>query len=961
VRNLIRLLTALILAIVVSATSSLAQHETTQCQGPSIPTVRRSSNFFTDEQENELGRVIGAQTQLSVKVIDDPDLTGYLAAIGARLEAHMPPTGLHFHYYVVEMPEANAFSIPGGYIYVSRKLVAFMRSEDELAAVLGHEMGHIVTHQGAIQMTRMMRELLTVDHIQTSEIFDRFNQVLENWRKKPSVMSGTAEAEQNAADKISIFALAASGYPPQTMADFFDRLVELKGKKGNWFSDVFGTANPNGKRMREALKNLSQLNQACRNVLPCATTGSSSPGCASKIATRQEEFKDWQEAVSQYNGIGHKESLHAVTMRKKLQPALRSDLERLRISPDGKYLLAQDEGGIAIFSRNKEKLDRLFWIDAENAKPAQFTPDSRYISFFIHSPFGSPHVEVWDVVEHTSDVYEVHDPSSCVKSLLSPDGKTFVCIAMENEFSWMTGISYNLRIRRVEDNELLFEKKRFYSDGGYTTLGLFSFGRSQEYEVVHTGFSPDGRYLLLGQTSPHELALGIDLSTGKTLNLDGNVRRLLHEKFVFMDDHRIAGREGDHGQVVSFPEGTVLFDNLKIGNAHIDSVAHGDFLVLRPLKNSAAGVLDLKENITHIGVKRPALDVYDTLFISERDDGQLGIRSTSDGKEVNFVPMIESQLSALRADAISPDLNWIALSGKTRGAVWNVPRNERIVHVRGFYDAWLGDDSTLYAYFPAQGETKRSIVHVNLATSPPAFTPRETEADVQLGQVDRYLMVSRPEKKGDLSHNVTLEVHDVRDDKLLWSRLFSHRPNYRFFNRDTGSLVMAWALVFDEAKKSLRNDPAWRGRIRDLNDDQGMVAAEVLDAATGTVRTRVVLDTGKGSFMPVKMFATADRLFILDNMQRLLAYSFDGKLQGRAFGRSGTASPDGRFVLLETARGRLAVLDSATLTPLDQLDFASPIAITAFAGGSLAVLAADQTFYIFDLKQLAQKPASIPN
>jgi len=980
-----RFLTALVLAIVVLATPSLAQqHEAAQCQAPPIPAMRRSSDFFTDEQENELGRVIDAQIQQSEKVIDEPELTGYPTKIGARLQAHLPPTGLRFHYYLVDLPRANAFSIPGGYIYVSRKLVAFMRSDDELAAVLGHEMGHIVTHQGAIRMTRAMRELLKVDHIQSPEIFDRYNQVMENWRKAPSVMAATEEADQDVADKVSIIALSASGYPPESMADFFDRFAELKGKKGSWLTDIFGTSNPNVKRMREALKSISQLSPACRSVVSCAGTGAAA--CGGDAAARLAEFKKWQAAVAQYKGIGHKESLHAVTLRKKLQPALRSDLERIRISPDGQYLLAQDEGGIAIFSRDHEKLERLFWIDAEDAKPAQFAADSRHISFYIRSKLGSPHVETWDVVERTSDSYDVHDPGACVQSALSSDGKTFVCIALDHELSATTGMSFDLRIRRVDDDQLIYEKKSFFSTGPNmlalaVALGVVFGG--EELNVMHLTFSPNGRYLLLGQEkqsfSPApislsapipaypkgafqqiEIALGIDLSTGKPLKLEGNVRRLLRDDFVFMDDQRIAGREGDHGQVVSFPEGTVLFDNLKIGNAHIDAVAHGNLLVLRPIKNFAAGLLDVEENIAHIGVKHPALDVYDTLLISERDDGQLGIRSTADGRETSFVPMTESQLPTLQADAISPDLQWIALSGKSRGAVWNVPRDERVVYVRGFREAWLGDDSVLYADFPQQAGVKRSIVHVDLTTTPPSFVPREVDPDIELWQLGRFEMVLVPEKKGDLRHNVTLEVHDVRSDKLLWTRPVTYRPPYSFFSRDTGSLVLAWPLVDDASRKALSRDPGWHQRVHEVNDEQGMVAVEVLDAFTGVVRARVLLDTGKGSFLPMRIFATADRLFVLDNVHRLLAYSFDGRLQGRAFGRSGTASPDGRFLLLETARGRLAVLDSATLAPVDQLDFAAPVATTTFVGDSLAVLCADQTFYIFDLRQIAQQPAASP-
>jgi predicted Zn-dependent protease len=165
----------------LTAPSALPQ----SCVAPALKRPSESADFFTDEQENELGRVIDAQLLQSWQVIDDPALTGYVQRIGDRLQAHLPPSGLRFHYALVDIPQANAISLPGGYIYVSRKLAAFMRSEDELAAVLAHEMGHVVTHQSAVHLTRTLRELLNIDHVKTDEIFDRYNQLLEKWRKNP--------------------------------------------------------------------------------------------------------------------------------------------------------------------------------------------------------------------------------------------------------------------------------------------------------------------------------------------------------------------------------------------------------------------------------------------------------------------------------------------------------------------------------------------------------------------------------------------------------------------------------------------------------------------------------------------------------------------------------------------------------------------------------------------------------
>jgi hypothetical protein len=461
-----------------------------------------------------------------------------------------------------------------------------------------------------------------------------------------------------------------------------------------------------------------------------------------------------------------------------------------------------------------------------------------------------------------------------------------------------------------------------------------------------------------GFSQPSETAVGVDLFAGKPISLDSRIKHLLATEFVFLDGHRLAGREDDHGQVVSFPEGKLLVDNLQIGGAKIAAVTHGDFLLLRPIKNFPAGLLDIRENITHIGLKHPAADIYDTQYISERDDGQIGLGSTTDGKVTSVVPMMESKLPALHAFAVSPDLKWIAISGRSRGAVWNLQENQRIIHTRGFSSAWLGDGNALYADYPPSGGMKRSLVHVDLSTAPPKFEPRELGAeDARVRQLGSLVIESRPDKKDDFRHNTVLEMRDVRNDKVLWSHRYAYSPPHWFFSRETGSLVLAWPLVDDEAYKTLDHDPLWRERVHNIFNVQGLVGVEVLDAATGIIRARILLDAGKGSFIPEQMFATRDRLFVFDNMQRLLAYSFDGKIQGRAFGSKAVAAPNGQFVTLETGLGRLAVFDAANLKEIDRLDFSSPIAAVAQGEGQLLVLCADQTAYAFDIRQLTERAA----
>ena len=76
----------------------------------------------------------------------DPRIAGYIEEVGQRLAAHATRKDVDYEFYIVDMASANAFSLPDGHIYISRGLLALINSEEELAGVLGHEMGHVEAH-----------------------------------------------------------------------------------------------------------------------------------------------------------------------------------------------------------------------------------------------------------------------------------------------------------------------------------------------------------------------------------------------------------------------------------------------------------------------------------------------------------------------------------------------------------------------------------------------------------------------------------------------------------------------------------------------------------------------------------------------------------------------------------------------------------------------------------------------
>ena len=84
----------------------------------------------------------------------NPRLQAYVNELGQRLAKQSHRSNLEWHFTVVDSPEINAFALPGGYVYVTRGLMAHMESEADLAGVIGHEIGHVTARHGAQRATR---------------------------------------------------------------------------------------------------------------------------------------------------------------------------------------------------------------------------------------------------------------------------------------------------------------------------------------------------------------------------------------------------------------------------------------------------------------------------------------------------------------------------------------------------------------------------------------------------------------------------------------------------------------------------------------------------------------------------------------------------------------------------------------------------------------------------------------
>lgn len=132
----------------------------TSVQNPVSGRTERS--VLTEADELRIGREQHQQVLADYGRLDDARLQAYVDAIGQRLARSSQRPQLPWSFTVLDSPDINAFALPGGYIYVTRGIVAQVQDEAELAGIIGHEIGHVTARHGAQRATRQQNAGLGV-------------------------------------------------------------------------------------------------------------------------------------------------------------------------------------------------------------------------------------------------------------------------------------------------------------------------------------------------------------------------------------------------------------------------------------------------------------------------------------------------------------------------------------------------------------------------------------------------------------------------------------------------------------------------------------------------------------------------------------------------------------------------------------------------------------------------------
>jgi len=182
-------------------------------------------------QEQQLGADFMRNARRQLDIVDDPELNEYIEQLGQKLVSHTSAAGQTFHFFVVNDPTINAFSVPGGYVGVDTGLILTTRSEAELAAVMAHEIAHITQHHIARMIAQSKRTTLPAMAALLAGILLAGT---GNQSGEATIALTTAAMAQSQlnysrgyeaeADRIGMGTLNAAGYDALAMPTFFERL-----------------------------------------------------------------------------------------------------------------------------------------------------------------------------------------------------------------------------------------------------------------------------------------------------------------------------------------------------------------------------------------------------------------------------------------------------------------------------------------------------------------------------------------------------------------------------------------------------------------------------------------------------------------------------------------------------------------------------------------------------------------
>ena len=213
-------------------------------------------DIFSQDEEIQLGKQNAAQVMQQLPVLPDSDpVTQYVQILGARLAARAPGYQWPYNFHVVNVKEINAFALPGGPIFVNLGTIQAADDEAQLAGVMAHEISHVVQRHGTRAASKQMGAQLPLSilgGLLGNSTLAKAAEMGISFGVGSYFLKNSRQSESEA-DLLGTDIMYDSGYEPQQMAIFFEKLEKQMGPGSNSMINQFMSDHPNPGNRAEAV------------------------------------------------------------------------------------------------------------------------------------------------------------------------------------------------------------------------------------------------------------------------------------------------------------------------------------------------------------------------------------------------------------------------------------------------------------------------------------------------------------------------------------------------------------------------------------------------------------------------------------------------------------------------------------------------------------------------------------
>lgn len=220
--------------------------------------IGKGVNFYSIEKEMALGKQLAIEVEKQSKMMDDPIVGEYVNRLGQNL-ARNSDAKIPVNFKVIDSDSVNAFTLPGGYIFVNSGLIRVAETEAELAGAVAHEIAHVAARHSTRQQSRaQIANLATVPLIFLGGWTGYAARQAANVAI-PMTFLTFSRAFEGEADMLGLEYMYQAGYDPRASIDIFERIESLEKRVPGTVAKVFSTHPMTADRIKAVQKNINEI------------------------------------------------------------------------------------------------------------------------------------------------------------------------------------------------------------------------------------------------------------------------------------------------------------------------------------------------------------------------------------------------------------------------------------------------------------------------------------------------------------------------------------------------------------------------------------------------------------------------------------------------------------------------------------------------------------------------------